>query len=47
LSEIVIHHLGNIAIPTVFPGYNEPRIMGLIKNGIVPDGEILFRDNFE
>lgn len=47
LSEIVIRHLGNSDTPTVFPDYDGPRLMGLIKNGIVPDGEVLFRSNFE
>jgi uncharacterized protein (DUF1501 family) len=47
LSEIVIRHLGNIDIPAVFPDYDGPRIMGLIKNGIVPAGEVMFKGDFE
>ena len=47
LSDIVINHLGNGEIPIVFPDYTGPRMMGLMKNRIIPPGEVLFKAGFE
>lgn len=47
LSDIVFNHLGNSEIPTVFPGYTGDSDMGLIKNQVIPAGEVLFNSGFE
>lgn len=47
LSDIVFNHLGNSEIPVVFPGYAGDSNMGLIKNKVLPPGEILFSNGFE
>lgn len=47
LSDIVLNHLGNSDIPTVFPGYTGNYNMGLIKNRVIPSGEKIFSGGFE
>lgn len=47
LSDILFNHLGNSEIPTVFPEYNGDIDMGLIRNKVLPPGEILFSSGFE
>lgn len=47
LSDIAINHLGNSDIATIFPEYDGPSSMGLMKNRIIPAGEVLFNASFE
>jgi uncharacterized protein (DUF1501 family) len=47
LSDIVFNHLGNSEIPVVFPSYTGDSNMGLIKNKVLPSGELIFSSGFE
>ena len=47
LSDIVLNHLGNSDIPSVFPGYTGDNNMGLIQNRVIPSGEKIFSGGFE
>jgi len=47
LSDIVLNHLGNSEIPTVFPGYTGDSNMGLVRNKVIPSGESIFNSGFE
>lgn len=47
LSDIVLNHLGNADIPNVFPAYSGDSDMGLIKNAVLPNDELIFSSGFE
>lgn len=47
LSDIVLNHLGNSKIQTVFPGYSGDINMGLITNKVTPADEVIFSGGFE